>query len=86
MHPRLKRHEQVKMRLRLAGSSLADVARELGVASTTVTLVSQGTKRSRRIEAVIAAKLQTTPQHLWPDRYHSDHGPASSQTRRSAMT
>lgn len=57
------------MRLRLAGSSLSDVARELGVAATTVTSVSQGFRRSRRIEALIAQKLRTTPSRLWPDRY-----------------
>lgn len=86
MQPRLKRHEQVKMRLRLAGSSLADVARELGVTSTTVTSVSQGAKRSHRVEALIAAKLQTTPQHLWPDRYRVNDQRTSSRTRRPTMT
>jgi lambda repressor-like predicted transcriptional regulator len=86
MHPRLKRHEQVKMQLRLAGSSLADVARELGVTSTTVTSVSQGLKRSRRVEALIAEKLQTTPQHLWPERYPVNDGRAPSRTRRPMMT
>jgi lambda repressor-like predicted transcriptional regulator len=65
----LQQHERVKMRLRLADTSLADVARELGVAATTVTSVSQGFRRSRRIEALIAEKLQTTPSRLWPDRY-----------------
>ncbi|MBN8736345.1 MAG: helix-turn-helix domain-containing protein [Xanthomonadales bacterium] len=69
MHPNQKRHEQIKMRLRLMGSSLSDVARELGVAATTVTSVSQGARRSRRIEALIAVKLKTTPARLWPDRY-----------------
>lgn len=57
------------MRLRLAGSSLAKVARELGVQPTTVTSVCQGYRRSRRIEDLIAAKLSTTPAKLWPDRY-----------------
>ncbi|TXH04647.1 MAG: hypothetical protein E6R07_07290 [Nevskiaceae bacterium] len=57
------------MRLRLAGSSLADVARELGVAGTTVTSVSQGYRRSRRIESAIATKLGVTPRSLWPERY-----------------
>jgi len=57
------------MRLRLAGSSLAQVARELGVQPTTVTSVCQGYRRSRRIEDLIATKLSTTPATLWPDRY-----------------
>lgn len=74
----LQQHERVKMRLRLAGTSLADVARELGVAATTVTSVSQGFRRSRRIEALIAQKLQTTPPRLWPDRYLADAGSGSN--------
>lgn len=65
----LQRHERIKMRLRLAGSSLSGIARELGVAATTVTSVSQGYRRSRRIEQAIADKLRETPEHLWPDRY-----------------
>lgn len=69
MKPELELHERIKMRLRLAGSSLADVARELGVAGTTVTSVSQGYRRSRRIEAAIAAKLGMKPGDLWPGRY-----------------
>ncbi|MBS0437641.1 MAG: helix-turn-helix domain-containing protein [Proteobacteria bacterium] len=64
------------MRLRLAGSSLAEIARELSVTPTTVTIVSQGQRRSRRIEQAIAAKLGTTAASLWPERYRgSDDGP-----------
>lgn len=57
------------MWLRVAGSSLAEVARELGVTGTTVTSVSQGYRRSRRIESAIASKLGVAPGSLWPDRY-----------------
>jgi Ner family transcriptional regulator len=71
-----EQHERIKMRLRLAGSSLACVARELGVAATTVTSVSQGARRSRRIEALIAAKLGLRPAQLWPDRYARLEAPA----------
>jgi len=69
--PALEQHERIKMRLRLAGTSLSEVARELGVAPTTVTSVSQGYRRSRRIEAAIAAKLEESPEGLWRDRYPS---------------
>ncbi|SEP72877.1 Winged helix-turn-helix DNA-binding [Solimonas aquatica] len=62
------------MRLRIAGSSLAEVARDLGVAGTTVTSVSQGYRRSRRIETAIAAKLSVRPEELWPDRYPNTEG------------
>ncbi len=57
------------MRLRLAGSSFAKVARELEVQPTTVATVCRGGSRSRRIEARIAEILATTPAQLWPDRY-----------------
>lgn len=57
------------MRLRLAGTSLAQIARDLGVTPTTVTSVSQGDRRSRRIERTIAQHLSTTPAKLWPERY-----------------
>ena len=69
MRNQRERHERIKMRLRLAGSSLAQVARELGVQPTTVTSVCQGQRRSRRIEDRIAETLRTTPAKLWPDRY-----------------
>ena len=65
----LRQHERIKLQLRKRGTSLAEVARELSVAKTTVTSVSQGYRRSRRIEAAIAAKLGRTPQQLWPGRY-----------------
>lgn len=65
----LQRHERIKLRLRRVGSSLAQVARELGVTGSTVTSVSQGYRRSRRIEQAIADKLRDTPERLWPDRY-----------------
>ncbi len=69
-----EQHELVKMRLRLAGSSLAEIARELSVTPTTVTIVSQGQRRSRRIEQAIATKLGTTAAMLWPDRYDEKGG------------
>ena len=69
MQAALRQHERIKMRLRLKGSSLAQIARELGLAPTTVTIVSQGFRRSRRIEAAIAARLGVAPARLWPERY-----------------
>lgn len=69
MRPALEQHERIKMQLRLAGSSLSRIARDLSVAATTVTSVSQGHRRSRRIEAAIAEKLGIMPQDLWLDRY-----------------
>ena len=64
-----RQHERIKFWLKLKGSSLAQIARELQVAPTTVTTVSQGMRRSRRIEAAIADRLGMAPSRLWPDRY-----------------
>lgn len=64
-----EQHESIKSRLRLAGSSLAIVARELGLSPTTVTIVSQGVRRSHRIESAIAAKLGVPAATLWPEKY-----------------
>lgn len=66
------------MRLRLAGSSLSEIARELEVRPTTVTIVSQGLRRSRRIEQAIAAKLGVTVESLWPNRYASAAYPVTT--------
>jgi lambda repressor-like predicted transcriptional regulator len=65
----LQQHERVKMQLRLRGSSLAQIARDLAVARTSVTSVCQGRHRSRRIECAIAEKLGLRPEQLWPERY-----------------
>ena len=84
--PAIEQHEHIKLRLRLMGSSLAEVARELCVAATTVTSVSQGHRRSRRIEKHIAAKLGVGVSELWTDRYpqarrqkEGDRGPGDNQ-------
>ena len=71
-----RQHESIKMRLRLQGSSLAEVARELAVTRTTVTAVSQGRCRSQRIEAAIAVKLGMNVEQLWPERYRATSGEA----------
>lgn len=71
LRQQIQRHERIKMKLRLAGSSLAQVARELQVQPTTVTSVSRGLSRSKRIESRIAEVLKTTPDKLWPDRYEA---------------
>ena len=71
LRPEIQRHECIKMQLRLAGSSLTKIARELGVQPSTVASVSRGKSRSRRIEGRIAVVLATAPEHLFPERYAS---------------
>ncbi|MBJ2153960.1 helix-turn-helix domain-containing protein [Paracoccus sp. IB05] len=65
----LQRHELIKFRLRSGGSSFAQVAKSEGVLPSSVTVVSQGYRRSHRIQAAIARVIGTTPQELFPERY-----------------
>ncbi|AQS50273.1 hypothetical protein BMG03_20450 (plasmid) [Thioclava nitratireducens] len=65
----LEQHELLKFRLRLAGTSMAKIARSLGITQSTVTVVSQGYRRSHRVQSAIANQLGTTPEELFPDRY-----------------
>ena len=69
MMPARRQHEWIKMELRLRGSSLADVARELGVTRSTVTAVCLGHRRSQRIESMIGMKLGMPVERLWPNRH-----------------
>lgn len=67
-----RQHERVKGALHLRGVSLADIARQLGVTPTTVTVVSKGHRRSRRIENAIAQALGLSPRTVWPERYRGE--------------
>lgn len=68
----LTRHRRIKDALRARGTSLAAIAKELNVSRTTITCVSQGYRRSSRVEAAIANALNTSPQELWPERYKEE--------------
>ncbi|AVL53630.1 DNA-binding protein [Roseobacter denitrificans] len=63
------RHEAIKRGLRELGISFGALARELDVSKTSVVTVSQGHRRSHRIQEAIANKLGTRPEDLFPDRY-----------------
>ncbi|WP_348538784.1 helix-turn-helix domain-containing protein [Shimia sp. R10_1] len=67
----LARHERIKYDLRLLGTSLAQISRELGVSISSVSTVSQGYRRSERIQKAIAVQLGTSPEVLWPERYQT---------------
>ena len=62
-------HLWIKQALAAKGSSLGQVARSEGVSTSTVSIVSRGYRRSRRLELAIATAVDSTPQTLWPDRY-----------------
>lgn len=66
MHP-----EDIKASLRKLHSSMAEIARELGVSRTTVGSVVKG-MRSRRIERAISDKLGKPLHEVFPNRYSKD--------------
>ena len=68
-----ERLERIKMELRLRGSSLTAIARELGVNPAIMTNVCKGVRRSRRIEAVIAQRLGRPLEKLWPEYYRKEN-------------
>jgi Ner family transcriptional regulator len=65
-------HEMIRARLRLAGTSFSDIARELNITPASVSLVSQGRRRSKKVAWVIAVKLGTTPNQIWPTFYKKE--------------
>ena len=74
MHIDLIRHREIRKRLREAGSSISALARELSVAPETVTIVSQGYRKSHRVQTAIAETLGVTPAELFPERYAEQAG------------
>lgn len=64
-----KRHARIKSALSLKRISLSDIARSLAVTPSTVSIVSRGFRRSRRVEQAIADALGQRPEEIWPDRY-----------------
>jgi lambda repressor-like predicted transcriptional regulator len=75
-----RRHAQIKGALGLKGLSLSDIARSLAVTPSSVSIVSRGFRRSRRIEQAIADALGETPEAVWPGRYRE-----RPQTKDAAM-
>lgn len=65
----LDAHERLKAELRIRGTSLAQISRDLGVSDSALTLVGKGFHRSLRIERALADAVGSTPQALFPDRY-----------------
>ena len=67
-----EKHAQIRAALHQIGSGISALAREISVAPATITVVSQGYRRSRRVELAIADKLGTTPEEIWPERYQEE--------------
>jgi lambda repressor-like predicted transcriptional regulator len=69
MKPDLAKHELLKFRLRHEKKlTLSEIAKRLNIKPGSVTAVSQGYRRSRRVEQALAEALDTSPEELFPDR------------------
>lgn len=64
-----ERHLWIKKTLHARGLTFSGIARDQEVAATTISIVSRGYRRSRRLEKAIAEALGMTPELLWPKRY-----------------
>ncbi|AEA33659.1 helix-turn-helix domain-containing protein [Hippea maritima] len=60
------RKSLIKALLTAKGIKITDIAKELGVAVTTVSLVISGRDTSKRIQTTIAKKLGVDVNELWP--------------------
>ena len=76
-----RQHQRIRAALALKGITLTSIARKLDVKPTTITIVSKGYRRSKRIEQAIADAIGTSPAALWPSRY-----PADSEKEEVPMT
>jgi Ner family transcriptional regulator len=78
-----QRWEWIKYQLRAKGTSLAKLARELGVSDTAV----KNAKRTAypRMERAIAKALGLKPIDLWPERWNSNGTPHRIRTQRAEI-
>jgi len=76
-----QRWEWIKYQLRAKGTSLAKLARELGVSDTAV----KNAKRTAypRMERAIAKALGLKPIDLWPERWNANGTPQRLRTKRA---
>lgn len=66
----MQRNEWIKFQLRIRGSSLSQLARDLGVTRQAVR--NALSSRYPRMERVIAAEIGLDPETIWPERYRKD--------------
>jgi lambda repressor-like predicted transcriptional regulator len=55
--------------LKIKKSSFSEIARELGTSRQAVQKVQ--TRKNRRVESAIAAKIGYVPEFIWPERYQT---------------
>ena len=73
------RREWIKFQLRIRGSSLSAIARELGTTRHAPRLALD--KPYPKMERVIAEKLGLKPMELWPERYDENGLPNRTMGR-----
>lgn len=66
--------------VRKTGTSLRAMSRKLGLAHTALGNALHGP--CPKYERLIAEHLKTTPQEIWPSRYHADGTPKSGRGER----
>lgn len=67
----VQRNEWIKFQLRMRGSSLSQLARDLGVTRQAVR--NALSSRYPRMERVIAAEIGLDPETIWPERYRKGY-------------
>lgn len=68
----LIRHAEIRNQLDAVGLSISALARDMGIRPASITVVSQGFRRSKLIEKRLADALGTTPEQLFPERYSDE--------------
>lgn len=66
--------------VRKTGTSLRAMSRKHGLAHTALGNALHGP--CPKYERLIAERLNTTPQQIWPSRYHADGSPKSGRGER----
>jgi Ner family transcriptional regulator len=77
------RWEWIKYQLRVSGSSLAHIAREMNVTTPAVKKVKSSAYP--RMERAIACALNLKPQLLWPERWNDQGAPHRLRPNRSEI-
>ncbi len=73
------RREWIKARLRLAGYTLGDIARQSGLSRTAAQQALW--KAYPRMERAIADGLGMAPEEIWPERYDASGAPRRRRAR-----
>lgn len=61
-------HEQIKAELRIAGTSPAMLADELGISQSSISAVVRGVQRSQRVMGRIAQIIEKPVDEIWPPK------------------